>query len=262
MRIPLIAGRAFQMSDTPASPRVAVVNDVFAKRFFGGAGAVGETITDSSDTTLTIVGVVGTVKRLTVQETPVAMVYYAYAQQPVRRSRIVLRTATDPAAYADGLRREVAAVNPAAAVFGVVTLDAHVAEALAGDRLTASLVGASAAMALLLAVVGVYGIVAFGVVRRTREIGVRVALGARRGDVVRLVVSEGLRTAAGGIAAGTALTIAAASLLSSLLFGVGRFDLIAFGAVPLLFLALALLATWIPVRRALRLEPMVALRHE
>jgi putative ABC transport system permease protein len=262
MRIPVIAGRVFEMADTPASPRVAVVSDVFAKRFFGGAGAVGRTITDSSNTALTIVGVVGTVKRLTVQEPPVAMVYYVYAQQPVRRSRIVLRTAADPASYVDGFRREVAAVNPAAAVFGVVTFDAHVAESLAGDRLTASLVGASAAMALLLAIVGVYGIVAYGVVRRTREIGVRVALGARRADVVRLVVGEALRTTAGGIAAGTALTIAAGSLLSSLLFGVGRFDVIAFGAVPLLFLALALLATCVPVRRALRLEPMVALRHE
>ena len=264
LKIPLVAGREFERGDSATALRVAMVNDVFAARFFnGGSGdAIGRDIVDSGNRTLRIVGVMKAARHLTVQGPLVPMVYYPFPQTGQRRSRVAIRTATEPAALAETVRREIAALNPAAAVFEVSTLEARIAEAFAGDRLTASLVGVSAAMALLLALVGVYGIIAYGVVRRTREIGVRVALGANRSSIIWLVMSEGLRTATIGVVVGTVLTTIAGSLLSSMLYGVGRFDRAAYVVVPLIFLAFASLAGWLPTRRALRVEPMIALRHE
>ena len=175
---------------------------------------------------------------------------------------IVARTAGNPAGMADSVRRAIMETDREAAVFRTVTLDSHLAEALATNRLTVALVGTCGVMALLLAMVGVYGIVAYAVARRTREIGVRVALGASPGQIFRLILSEGGRVVAVGVALGAAAAVVGTRLLASMLYGVSATDPLTFTLVPAALAAVALLASSLPALRAVRLSPVVALRQE
>ncbi|MGH9346292.1 MAG: ABC transporter permease [Vicinamibacterales bacterium] len=261
MRMPILEGRAFDRRDTGRSPGVAVVNDVLAERYFGGR-ALGRRMQDARGTDLEIVGVVRTAKHRSVQEPALPVVFYPLSQQYTPRLTLVARTAGDAAAYAGSVRRAVQETHPSLAVFRVMTLAAHLSEALGGERLTATLVSAAGALALALAVVGVYGVIAYGVVRRRREIGVRVALGARPFDVVRLIVAEGLRVTLGGIIAGTVAALGATRLVASLLYGVSPWDAGAFAGAAALLAVVALLAAWAPAQRAVRLDPVAALRQE
>jgi putative ABC transport system permease protein len=261
MQIPVVAGRAFQASDGPDSARVAIVNDTLARRYFGG-NAVGRRVVDSSGTSMEIVGVVRATARLSLGEPPSPVVFYPLEQSFTSRLILVARTSGDPRAMLDTVRRRIIPVDRGVAVFRTTTLEAHVAEALAANRLTVALVTACGLIAFLLAVIGVYGVVAYALVRRTREIGVRVALGASPARIVGMLLREGGRVTGVGIAAGALAALAATRLLASMLFGVSATDPLTFILVPAAIVIVAFAASWIPAHRALRVDPILALRHE
>ena len=259
-QVELLEGRTFDERDTARGARVAVINGLFADRYFGGR-AIGGRITDSTGTRLDVIGVVRTGKYRTVQET-VPMVYYALDQAPQDRMSLVARTNGDPMAVARAVRAALTSVSPDAAVYGVRSLDAHVSEALGGERLTASLVAVCGAIALILALVGVYGVVSYAVGSRTREIGLRVALGAAPAAIVQLVLSEGMRVLAAGLLIGLATAGIAAKTLQTMLYGVEPLDAATFLGVIGALAAATVLAAALPARRALALDPMIALRDE
>jgi predicted permease len=257
MQIQIVAGRAFEPADNAQGARVVVVNELFARRFFGG-NAVGRMITDSSDVRLTIVGVARSVK----YRTEVPLVYYPLAQAHAARVVLVAKTEGEPLVLADTIRRTVSQIDRDAAVYGVGTLAGHVAESSAGDRLTATLVACCGALALVLALVGIYGVVSYAVGRRSREIGVRVALGAGPVRILRLVLGEGLRVLVLGIAVGTVGALAAARLLESILYGISPSDGLTFAAVAGSLAVVTVIAAALPARRALAVNPVTVLRQE
>ena len=263
MQIPIRAGRTFGPDDRRDRAPVAIVNDLLATRFFAG-NALGKTLTDSTGRRMEIVGVVQAHTYLTVQEPPVATVYYPLEQEYRPRMTLAARTDRSPRAMVEPISRAIAAVDPRVPVYRAMLLSAHLEESTAADRLTTSLVALCGGMALLLATIGVYGVIAYAVVRRSREIGIRVALGARPPDVVRLILREGLRVTGFGVALGLVAAALTARALGSLLplYGVGPTDPLTYTAVPALLVGVALLAALLPARRALRLDPNVVLRQE
>jgi predicted permease len=257
------AGRGFTSADaggTADATQVAIVNEILAKRFFGG-NAVGRRLTDSGGTVLEIVGVARPGKFRTVGEDAPPIVYYPLGQLYSARMSMVVRAAV-PERLADALRREVRAASGDVPVFRVVTLQAHVEEALSAERLSASLVSACGVLSALLAVVGLYGAVAYLVARRTREIGVRVALGAQPRHVVALVVRHGLGLAIAGIGIGLVLAVGFASLLRSMLYGVSPASPLTHSAVAITLTVVAAIAAYVPARRAVRIDPARALMHD
>ena len=196
------------------------------------------------------------------QDPPTPVVFHQLERDFLPRVTLVAKTSGDPLRLAETIRRTAAAVNRDVAAFRTITLEAHLAEAVTGNRLTVVLVAICGVMAFALAVVGVYGIVAYAVVRRTREIGVRVALGARPGQVLGLLVRESGRVIAIGVGLGVAAALASTRLLESMLFGVGAADPATFFLVPLAVTCAAMLASCVPAARALRISPVAALRHD
>jgi predicted permease len=263
MQIPVRAGRTFDARDRAGAPPVAIVNDVLANRFFAG-NAVGKRVTDSSGRVLDIVGVVQSHKYLTVQEPAVPTVFYPLAQEHRLRMTLVARVDGAPSGMIDPIRRVMKAVDSKIPVDRTMPLSSHFDESVASDRLTASLVALCGGMALLLATLGVYGVIAYAVVRRSREIGIRVALGARPPDVLRLVLAEGLGVTGVGVSLGLAAAAATAHAIGTLtpLYRVAPTDPLTYAAVPALLLGVALLAALPPARRALRLEPNSVLRQD
>ena len=260
LQIPVVEGRAFDARDGFGGARVAMVNALFADRYFAGH-AVGRRITDSRGVSLEVIGVVPTGKYRTVHET-VPTVFFPFSQAPQSAMSLVARTTGDPMQVAAATRAAVLSQTPDAAVYRVRSLDAHVAEALGGERLTASLVATCGGLALVLALIGVYGVVSYAVGSRIREIGLRVALGAAPSAIVRLVLREGLRVLVTGLVLGLAAAAASARLLQSMLYGVTPLDAGTFCAVIAALAVATTLAASLPARRALGVDPMVALRHE
>jgi ABC-type antimicrobial peptide transport system permease subunit len=260
MGIDVLEGRAFDGRDDRRGSPVVLVNALFAERFFAGR-AIGKQVTDSRGTRLEVIGVVRTGKYRTVQES-VPTVYYPFAQAAQNAMRLVVRTTGDPMRYATAIRAVMTERRADAAVFNVRSLEAHVSEALGGERLTASLVATCGALALLLAIVGVYGVVSYAVGMRTREIGLRVALGAAPRAIVRLVMAEGGRVLAAGLLVGLGAAGALAQLLRSMLYGVTPLDAATFLGVAAALTGATVLAAAVPARRALGIDPMAALRDE
>jgi putative ABC transport system permease protein len=262
MRMPIIDGRAFDARDQLASPRVAIVNRAFVRRFFPDGRAVGRSITVQweDEVPSEIVGVVGDVSYNELTTEPPAMAYLLHTQQPGYVTHLVLRTTGDPLHLAAAVRHEVQAVDPTKSVANIKTMEDYVDEAVARPRLYASMMAAFAALALLLAGIGLYGLIAYGVSQRTHEIGIRMALGARRGHVTRAVLLQGAWLAVIGLALGLAAALALTHLLQNLLFGVTPTDTATYAAVAIVLGVVALTATFIPARRAARVDPMIALR--
>jgi predicted permease len=260
MGITPIQGRGFEESDRGGRP-VAVVNHIFANRFYGG-NAVGRHIRDSRDLDLEIVGVVRADRRLDLQDASLPVVFYLWDQQFSSRMMLVARTSTDAHRLADTVRRSLAGINRDVAVFRTVTLEEHLGEALAANRLIVALVATCGVMALALALIGVYGIVSYTVARRTREIGVRVALGATPGQVLRLLLAEQSGIVGFGLITGLAAAFGAARLLGSMLYGVSAFNPAAYALVLVIVGVVAATAGMLPARRALRVNPVTALRQD
>ena len=265
MSIRLLRGRDFQATDRGGQPLVAIVDETLARRFWPDGNAVGQRLRfDWSQDWRTIVGVVAGVKGGDLAESMGTLLYLPQGQayEMYLQTNLVVRTAGDPASAAPLVRAEVRAVDPSLPVFGLRTMDDVVGQTLGERRLTNLLMGAFALLAALLAAVGVYGLMSLHVGSRTAEFGIRLALGAQRGALLRGVVLQALLLAGAGVAAGAVGAFLLSRTLASLLFEVSATDPIVFGVVALLLLGLAVLASWFPARRAMRVDPLVALRAE
>jgi predicted permease len=259
--IPLLAGRDFNAQDRTGSPAVVIVNEVFARRYLGG-NAVGKRLKFGSGQFREIVGVVRTSKYRNLREEPLPFIYTPLAQEPQSGMTLMVRTLGDPAALAGAVRNELRAVNKDVPLFSVQAMAQRIADQLAADRVVAVLLSVFGASALLLAAIGIYGVVGYAVAQRTHEIGIRIALGADRQDILKLIVGQGMVLIAVGAAIGLALALAATQLLKSLLFGVSATDPLTFVSVVIVLVGVALLACYLPARRAMKVDPLVALRYE
>jgi putative ABC transport system permease protein len=263
MNIPLVAGRAFTASEITEARHVAVINETLALRYFPGEDAIGKRVKVqmSEDPVPTeIVGIVKDTKFLSLTETAPPTVYVGHAELPYPFMTLVVRTDDNPSTLASALRREVVAIDKDQPVGDVRTLDDWLANSIAQSRFNALLLGVFAAVALLLATVGIYGVMAFSVAQRSREIGIRVALGASARNVLALVVRRGMTVTAVGIAIGLVAAAILARTVSSLLFGVSAIDPSIFVALPILLALVALVANLIPAWKATRIDPNIALR--
>ncbi len=259
----LIAGREFDAADVEGAPDVVVVNDTMARRFWPEESALGHTVQAvSTKRTYRVVGVLADHKQHGVLEQPLAFVYFAAAQRPSRYNFLLARTGGDAGALVAAMRRELLAMEPGLVVMDASTMDEHLAASLLPARVGAMLATAFGGLGTLLAAIGLYGVIAFSVARRTREIGVRMALGAPPAGVMAMVMRQGLTLVGAGLVVGAVLAAAAAFLLRGLLYGVSPLDPSAWGAAGLALLAAGALANAVPARRAMRVEPLTALRTD
>jgi putative ABC transport system permease protein len=269
MSIPLLQGRDFTRHDLPDTPPVAIVNNACARKFWPNGNAIGKRISFSARNPkwYEIVGVTGNVKHrgLDIADSPeiyIPAFQPLFADGNVPPLYVALRTVNDPSQVANAMRTEVAAIDPDQPVSSLMTMDQRISDSIAPRRFNMFILGLFAALALILAAIGIYGIMAFTVIQRTHEIGLRMALGASTGDVVKLILRSGLKLALIGIALGLLASFAAARVLSSLLFEVSATDPAIFVIDALLLAVAALLASYIPARRAMKVDPLIALRYE
>jgi len=266
MGIPLVAGRRLASDDIASGLPVCVINETMARRFWPDGDALGHRIRNSmdDDTWITIVGVVGDVRHNGIREKAQYMMYRPYAQGPpwIRNLSLVVRAAGDPASLARSVQQAIRQVDPKVATLRVQTMQDVVTESIADTRLTAGLIGAFGAVALLLAAIGVFGVLSFFVSQRTAEMGVRMALGASPRDLQALILREGLAPALVGGALGVTGALIVTRLMSGLLFGVVPADPFTFIAVVGVLVAVAVTACYLPARRAARVDPVTALRFD
>jgi len=267
LQIPLRRGRFFSRADGPESQEVAIVNEAFVRRFFPGEDPLGKRVTFGTpgrpDTQWqTIVGVVADTKRGGFGRPPWAEVYFPMRQAPDPRVLVLLRTGGDPLALAAAAQAAVWSIDRDQAISGIRTVRELLAQQEANRWFTTLLLGLFASVALVLALIGIYGVIAYSTAQRTQEIGIRLALGADRRSVLRLVLAGGLRIALVGLALGLAGALVLTRVLSSLLYGVGARDPLTFVVVPAVLLLVALAACWVPASRAMRVDPLTALRAE
>ena len=264
MEIKLRAGRSFTELDTENTPPVTVISETLARRLFDGDDPIGKRIRSERDKTdLTIVGVVADVKQYGLETTSQAAFYRSSLQNKLYDSgRWVIRTSGDPLKTLPAVRREINALKPDYKLFHLMTMEELLADSSALRRFQTWLFSLFAAVALVIATVGIYSVISYAVSQRTHEIGIRMALGAQAGDVLRMVVNQGMRLALAGVALGLAAALALTRVMKNLLFHVSATDPATFAFIALLLVVVALIAGYIPARRATKVDPMVALRHE
>jgi putative ABC transport system permease protein len=269
MQIPLHAGRDFNPEEFTQARHVVIVNQAFVDRYLSGVNPLGQravifmmSLEESKNPPSDIIGVVGDVRQIGLATPAQPTVYWPYPELVYNEMAILVRTANDPLASVSAARSELRQMDAELPMAGIATMDQLLAGSVSRSRFTMLLLGIFAAIALVLASVGVYGLVAYTVAQRTREFGVRMALGANRRDVLRLVLSQGARLTLFGIGLGVAASLAATRVLAILLYGTSATDLPTFTAVALLLALVALAACYIPARRATRVDPIVALRYE
>ncbi len=261
LRTPLVAGRAFTAQDNEKSQPVAIVNQEFCKRYWPGRDAIGKRVS-LYGRSLTVVGVARNAKYRLLHYPPAPALFVPLYQDYRSEATIHLRVAGSPNAFVPVVKKIVAEIDPNLPLFDVMTLKSSMRFGSVFERMAAMLVGAFGLLALVLAAVGIYGVVAFATRQRTLEIGIRVALGARTSDVLRMIAAQGLRLAFVGVIIGIAGALALTRFLATFLYGVKPTDPLTFIAVSLILIAVALLACYIPARRAARVDPMVALRQQ
>jgi len=261
--IPLRRGRAFTERDTETAPLVLVVNETFARRFFPGAEPLGQRIVLDDDKMREIVGVVGDVRHEGLDAPAEPEYYMPYLQTPERSMTFVARTSlNNPTALGGALRDVLKGMDKDLYIPGTKTMDELRAASVAERRFSTLLLAVFAGVALLLAVVGIYGVTAYSVTRRTHEIGLRIALGAQAADVLKLVVGQGMFLALVGVAVGLAASFALTRVMANLLYEVSATDPLIFAGIALLLTAIAFIACYLPARRATKVDPMIALRYE
>ncbi|HKT68039.1 MAG TPA: ABC transporter permease, partial [Terriglobales bacterium] len=264
---PLLRGRTFQDSDTDDAPAVTVINRAMANKYWPGENALGKQVALGSPKypTATIVGIVADVKHLSLREQPGPEMYVSYTQKvypSLLTMNVIVRSQVEPAALTGMIRRAMASVDPELPIAKVQTLTEVVNDSLAQPRFSLLLMAVFGGLALLLAAIGLYGVISYSVAQRTQEIGIRMALGASRRNVFAMVVGQGGRMAGLGIVLGVAAALGLTRMMASFLYGVKPTDVLTLAVVCLLLSAVALLACYLPARRATKVDPMVALRYE
>ena len=268
MGIPLLAGRSFSAEDKSDSPMVAVINDAMARQYFPNQDPIGARFRwarGNPPKWITIVGVVGDVKHFGFADAEEPAAYTAYEQQdqPWKRwMTLVVRSNTDQSALAAQVKSQLWRVDGQIPVTRVLSMNEVMSASLAGERFNMTLLGIFAGVALMLAAIGIYGVMSYSVTQRTHEIGVRMALGAARGNVVTLVLKQGFALTAIGVALGLAAAFGLTRVMSTLLFDVSATDPLTFFLISLLLGGVALAACFVPARRAAKVDPMIALRYE
>jgi predicted permease len=269
MNIPLHAGRLFNAQELVEEKHVAVINQAFADKYLHGVNPLGQkaavymkSLSENEIKPSEIIGVVGDVHQMGLDTAPEPTVYWPLPELVYSGMTLLVRASNDPLALVSAARAELQKLDPELPMAGVVTMDQLLADSLSRSRFTMLLLGIFASVALVLAAVGIYGLIAYSVTQRTQELGIRIALGAQHRDVLRLVLTQGTRLTLLGVTLGVFAALALSRLLSTLLFAVSPTDPFTFAGVAILLACVALLACFIPARRATRVDPIVALRHE
>ena len=261
LRVPLRAGRTFTDADNAQAPKVIVINETFAHRFWPNQNPIGKhVIVGRWPDPAEVVGVAADIKNRGLAQDTQAQIYLPFPQLPWGRMNLLVRTQVPPLSMASAVRGQISAVDPDQPVTRIQTVDELVDESRAQARFITLLLGAFSATALMLAVIGIYGVLAYSVTQRQHELGIRLALGAQRADVLLMVLKQGLRLAIAGVAIGLIAALLLTNLMASMLYHVGARDLATFALTPLIFLIIALLASYIPARRTTKLDPMQTLR--
>jgi putative ABC transport system permease protein len=262
MRIPLLKGRGFDEAEVHGNAKVVVISDVLAQRFFSGEEALGQhlRLSSLSEGSYEVVGIVGDVRHRGLEGDLRQTIYFPSLR--IGYSNLVIRTATEPAILAAAVRKEVMAIDPTQPVANIKTMEQWVSESVAQPRFRTLLLGVFSAVALILSIVGIYGVLAYAVSRRTHELGIRMALGAQAAQVVKLVVGHGMKLALTGMSIGLLAALAVTRLIGNLLFGVSPTDPPTFVAIAVLLATVSLAACYMPARKATRIDPLSALRHE
>jgi putative ABC transport system permease protein len=269
MNIPLRAGRFFNAQELAEEKHVTIINQAFADKYIRGVNPLGQqaaiymkSLDEKEIKPSEIIGVVGDVHQMGLDVSPEPTVYWPHSELVMSGMTILLRTTSDPLKLVATARDELQQLDPELPMAAVVTMDQLLADSLSRSRFTMLLLGIFSAVALVLAAVGIYGLIAYSVTQRTQELGIRIALGAQRRDVLRLVLGQGARLTLLGVALGILAALAFSRLLASMLFDVSATDPLTYAGVAGLLAVVALLACFIPARRATRVDPMVALRYE
>ena len=269
MGIRVIAGRQLGDQDRDNSPNVTVISETMARRYWPGEDPIGKRITPGSpnssnpDDWITIIGVANDVRQFELNADPKPQMYLSYQQAGFFAPRhLVVSTTVEPRSLADTVRKTVWEIDKDQPVSNISTMEDVLAESIARQRFSMLLLGIFATVAMILAAVGIYGVMSYSVAQRTQEIGVRLALGAQTRDVLKLVIGQGMRLTLAGLAVGLIAAFALTRLIESLLFGVSATDPVTFAAISLVLMGVALVACWVPARRAARVDPIVALKYE
>jgi len=266
MGIPILKGRSFTEQDRANTSSVIIVNEALAHRYWPNQDAIGKRLGFEDDASKQvwreIVGVVGNVKHKALETEATPEVYFPYHQYPKNFMNLVVRTDTDPMSLLPAIRDQVFSIDKDQPISDVMTMEQRLAKSVATSRFVMLLLGAFSILAMGLAAVGIYGVMAYLVTQRTQEIGVRMALGAQRRDVLKLVVVKGMALAVFGTAIGVIASLALTRLMRSLLFDVTPTDWLTFVIASMVLLTVSLLACYIPARRATKVDPLVALRYE
>jgi putative ABC transport system permease protein len=261
--IPLQRGRFFTSQDTQETPRVVIINETMARRHWPNEDPVGQRLTLlTHEMTAEVVGVVGDVQPFNPEEAPGPQLYWPYKQIPRWVIVFAVRTGMDASAVLPEIRARLEAIDPDTEIWNTNTMEQLVGRELVRPRFNLLLIGLFAMLAVLIAAVGLYGVISYTVAQRTREMGIRVALGAQRGDILRLVVGKGMLLTFLGVVLGLGGAYVLTRLLVSLLVQVTPTDPVTFAATAALLAMIALLACYVPARRAARVDPMIALRYE
>ncbi len=264
LETPLLEGRYLAENDVPASMPVAILDRTTARRYWPNQSALGKRVRLGGPQSpwLTVVGVVGDIRHDGMDVDGIPHVYLSIYQRNGKSLGMVLRSPADPTVLGTEITRQIQSVDPNMPVFGVRSMSDMIAGSLAQRRFSAQLMGAFAALALLLAAIGIYGVLAYSIGQRTREIGIRMALGAQRTEVIKMVLWQGMRLIFAGVAVGILAAVALSQVLSRLLHGVSATDPVVYTVVPLSLLVVAFLASYIPAHKATRIDPMIALRYD
>jgi putative ABC transport system permease protein len=268
MSVPLLRGRAFTEEDKSDAPPVVIINEAAARRFFADEDPIGKRVllnlaaSNPTPVPREIVAIAGDVRDLGIDAEAKPEIYAPYLQETVSYMALMVKANTDPVGLTTAVRDQILAIDSEQPVSGIQTMEQIIKESVAGRRFNMMLFAIFAAVALLLAAVGIYGVMAYSVTQRTHEIGIRMALGANHKDVLRLIVGQGMTMALIGIGIGLAVAMALTRVMASLLYEVSATDPATFAAISLMLVAVALAACYIPARRAMKVDPMVALRYE
>lgn len=266
MRIPLLRGRLFTDQDSPSNPKVAIISEVLARRYFPNKDPLGRQMKfgfpPNTNVSREVVGIVGDVRDAALSRQPEPMMYVPFAQAPLYGGEVVVRSSLSTASVAAGIREAVNSIDKNLPVTDIESLNEAIGKSIAQERFRTLLLGCFSAIALVLAAIGIFGVISYSAAQRTHEIGIRMALGADRRDVLRLILGQGTRLALYGLGIGVMAAILLTRLMSSLLYTISSTDPLTFASVMIILLSVALIACYIPARRAMRVDPIVALRHE